>query len=136
MAGRFQFSIRLLLLTVAAVAVVLALTFQVEQTIAFMSLTALTFAGSAIATTALVFGRDGVRTFAIGAAFPLAWSLFYLTTSGSEALAMVFGGLDQYAMMIELGHMRRQIGLAVILSIPLGYLCVVFRWIIDRPPKS
>jgi hypothetical protein len=131
---RLQFSLAALLLTVAAVAVVLALTFQVEQTIAFMSLVLFTFIGSAFSTVALVFGRDGIRAFGIGAAFPLAWALVYLITSGDNAIAMTFGGLlDEYGMMIELDHMRRQVGLAVLLSIPLGHLCVGFRWLIDRP---
>ena len=80
--GKPQFSIRLLLLTVAAVAVVLALMLlRVPTDTAFLS-----FAGIIIVATALSLvglgGPPGVRAFCTGALVPLSLMLFYIVQQG------------------------------------------------------
>jgi hypothetical protein len=117
---RPQFSIAALLLTVAAVAVVLALMVQVNG-VAFL---ALLLALMPLLTIGLIYGQGNLRPFCIGAIFPVGFFLAYA------------------AFRFEIHAFRRSASsffwTAILMSIALGYLCVWFRWLIDRPrpPES
>lgn len=140
---RFQFSLAALLLTVAAVAGVLALMLRPESALTSLGLVGLTLVCMAFVTIELVYGRESVRPFCIGAAFPLLLAFLYIGST-------VGGLLDDIA--VSLGHGRvldvidftapitvnHIIGTAILASIALGYLCVGFRWLVDRrqPPDA
>jgi hypothetical protein len=140
MAARFQFSIRLLLLTVAAVAVVLALMFQVPFDTASRTLVALVPVVSAFAITGLAFGSSGMRSFCIGASVPLAMMLIFVTTNLHEFRYWLHGlDLDEPILAFPATlspDCQNLLGGGLLASVALGYLCVGFRLLIERKEPS
>jgi hypothetical protein len=135
---RFQFSLATLLLTVAAIAVVLALGFRAKSAISTLVLIALMLVSMAFITVTLVYGRDSYRPFCIGAAFPLALSFVYMADNVGYLLddfGEAFGRGRQLDVVDFVGPItaNETLGTAILASIVLGYLCVGFRWLIASP---
>lgn len=128
MSRRFQFSVRALFVTIAAVAVVLALMFQIPLEAARPTLVLLIPTGSALAITGIVYGRATARPFCIGALVPLSVMLVYGTAISART------GI--YQMFV--GDQREYLGGTLLAAIVLGYLCVAFAWQIEpqQPPNS
>ncbi|HWB08696.1 MAG TPA: hypothetical protein VG826_05715 [Pirellulales bacterium] len=135
--GRLQFSLSALLSTVAAVAVLLALMFQVPIDVAAKTLVLLQMVATAFVVTCLAFGRSPtLQAFCVGALVPLGVMTAWLTMNLS-ALTAWFGYERmryQEAYFSSFGNdgFARLYGVGIILSIALGYLCVGFRWFIER----
>lgn len=119
-----------MLLTVAAVAVVLALMIEPDAVTATFSLIGVTVVSLAFIAIGVVYGADNMRAFCIGAAFPLTMSFGYAVFNMQSLLILepfsVITSTDPRLPAQFMGTM----GLA---SIALGYLCVAFRWIIAPP---
>lgn len=112
---------------------VLALTVEDKhQYAASMSLVLLTLVGLAFSTVALIFGRDAVRSFGVGAAIPLACSCLWAATDTNSLIAALAEPAD--SGFADLTYAKRILGSAILASIAVGYLCVIFRWIIE--PQS
>ena len=127
---RFQFSLAALLLTIAAVAVVLALMVRPTPIVATFGLLTLTVVSMAFIAVALVYGCESIRAFCIGAAFPLTMSFGYAVFNMQWLLDIEPLSLITRTDPRQAAHF---FGTAILASIALGYLCVVFRWLIDRP---
>jgi hypothetical protein len=135
---RFQFSLASLLLSVAAVAVVLALGFHAKSAISTLVLLALTLVFMAFITVTLFYGRDSYRPFCIGAAFPLALSFVYMADNVGLLLddisdAIGRGRLLDVMDFVDPINANEVLGTSILAGIVLGYLCVGFRWLIARP---
>jgi Na+/H+ antiporter NhaB len=118
-----QFTLRILLLTVAADAVVLALMFQVPFEVAQPTLIGLLLIASALAITGLTYGDTTIRPFCIGAILPLSMMLVYFTAVCAHVgLYNLFPSADR----------RNYYGGTLLAAIGLGYLCIGFRWLIER----
>jgi hypothetical protein len=141
--GRLQFSIRLLLLTVAAVAVVLGLMFQAPLKVASPALLVLVIMFSALALTGATAGRPFLCAYCVGVLVPLGVALFHLAINASSLMSG-FDDPPPFAYESVLGYTfaypayPRFAGACLLGSIALGYLCVGFRWLIERPrpPES
>ncbi len=135
----FQFSLAAMLLTVAAIAGVLALMFQVPTEPARIALIVAVFGLSALAITGIINGQPALKTFCVGASVPLAIMLLFI--------AINFGGLvNSYASIEQINTyyalnapspltfpmIPKFFGIGIIMGIALGYLCVGFRWLIER----
>lgn len=131
--GRPQFSIRLMLLTVAAVAVVLALMFQAPAQVAESVLLAGIFACLALLAVASVYGPRMWRPFCIGAPLPL---IFVFLWSCQYGPLWVFGDwISDPTLPYRVGPphgYRYGLGGALLCSVLLGYTCLGFRWLIER----
>jgi NhaP-type Na+/H+ and K+/H+ antiporter len=125
-----QFSIAALLLTIAAVAVVLALMLQVDYRIGTPILLWSTTVYLAFVAIALVYGRDSIRPFCIGATIPIAYSL-----AESSCMGILFNPPLEGIPGSNTYNPTHHLGTAILLSIALGYLCVGFRWLIERSSK-
>lgn len=125
MPRRFEFSLRALLSGLAAIAVLLALMFQSTPEVGTATLVVLVPLALALAVTGLVYGHETARPFCIGASIPLAMTSVYMMA--------ISGRLGAYALFFG-ADMRRYYGGAQLAAIGAGYLCVLFRWIIE-PPK-
>jgi len=135
MSRRFQFSLKWLLLTVAAVSAVLAITLRLRATIGIPVLLGLTYASLAFAVVALAYGSDGVRPFCIGAVVPLACALLEVLSNGSQTLW--WSSMAQADTDVYMETPKRILGTGLLASIALGYLCVGFHWLIGprQPPN-
>jgi hypothetical protein len=135
MSQRFQFSVKWLLLTVAAVSVVLAIMLRLRATIAIPVLLGTAYACMAFAVVALAYGKEGVRPFCIGAVVPLVCSLLEVLSNGSQTLW--WSSIAQADTDIYMETPKRILGTALLASIALGYLCVGFHWLIgSRRPQG
>jgi hypothetical protein len=123
MATRLQFTLRALLLTVGADALILAL-MQAPPQVGRPMLIALVPLSSALVATGLMFGRPRMRSFCIGAAIPLGMMLAYMTMHLFE--------LDVWLMETRPGRLPKIFGGGFLTSIALGYVCVGFHWLIER----
>lgn len=151
--SRPQFSVRLLLLTVAAVAVDMALMLQVPMyrddivatgtQVAFLSFTVIIIVSTGLAFTGLG-GQPRLRAFCTGALVPLILMLYFIAQQGGIAdiavwlerhlnSRMVWGGVGG-ATLMESKWAVKLFGFGILLSIALGYLCVVFQWLVN--PRS
>lgn len=142
---RLQFTLGALLLTVAAVSLVLALMFHVPPAWGCVALIVLMLAFLALITVAFRYGSEGIRPFCIGAVFPLMFALIhaandigYLFDDMAYALrppmlpGMGMGNSD----VRHPTETNFLIGSAILMAIALGYLCVGFRWLIEREPPE
>jgi hypothetical protein len=121
---RLQFTLRILLLTVAADAIVLALMFQVPLDVAQPTLIGLVLVTSALAITGLAHGDTTIRPFCIGAIVPLSMMLVYITAKSVRfSISLVFSSVNDF---------RYCYGGVLLGAVALGYLCVAFRWLIER----
>ncbi|HVX13495.1 MAG TPA: hypothetical protein VHC22_20085 [Pirellulales bacterium] len=135
MTPRFQFSVKVLLLTVAAVSVVLAVTLRVRATIGIPVLFGLTYASIGFVVVALACGNEGLRPFCVGAFVPLACALLEVLSNGSQTLW--WSSVAQADTDIYMETPKRILGTALLASIALGYLCVGFHWLIgSREPQN
>lgn len=132
----FQFSIAALLLTIAVAAGDLALMRRADSAYALLAQFGLMFVFLAFIAIALVYGRDNIRPFCIGAAFPLAMA--FLNVGFALELCVI-------PIRQSLGHATGRlllvkdpitanliVGTALLASIALGLLCVVLRWLIEE----
>ena len=135
MSQRFQFSLKWLLVTVAAVSLVLAMTLRLRATIGIPVLLGLTYVCLAFAVVALAYGNEGVRPFCIGAVVPLACSLVEVLSNGSQTLW--WNSIAQADTDLYMETPKRILGIGLLVSIALGYLCVGFHLLIGsrRPPN-
>lgn len=142
----FQFSLSALLLTVAFVAGVLALMFWVPTEIARIILIVAVVVLSGLGLTGLASGGT-IRTFCIGSLVPLAMMLFFISSDLAALTAILTTAEPSYlhakgfeAVMVPplIGNERipRLLGAGILMSIVLGYLCVGFRWLIERRESS
>ena len=138
----FQFSLAALLLTVAAVAGVLALMLRVPPGAAFLSFAGIIPILTALALTGLG-GRPGLRAFCIGALVPLGltlyseaqnlnWMAFRFARLVSPANGMGLGCGLGGAGIVDEGAFSKLFGVAILMNTASGYLCVGFRWLIER----
>lgn len=125
MSRHFQFSIATLLLNVAALAVVLALMFQVPAEIARPAFVVFAPTASALAMTGLAYGPTEMRAFCIGASVPLGMMLVAVTMHLFE--------LDRWFTSKQPGKLPVIFGSGFLASIALGHICLWFRLFIDRP---
>jgi hypothetical protein len=129
MSGRFQFSVATLLSTVTVVAVVLWLMLRVDPRVGEVALLVLTLTCLAFTGVAFLYGRDGGRPFCIGVVVPLLYSFFEASYMGLILNVPIPG------IPIPRDVDRREVvflGSALLLGVTLGYLCVIFRWLIQR----
>jgi hypothetical protein len=119
-----------LLVTVAAVAVVLALTLRVRATVGIPVLLGLTYTGIAFSLVGLASGKDNVRPFCIGAVVPLACALLEVLSNGSQTLW--WNSVAQADTDVYMETPKRILGTALLASVAFGYLCVGFRWFLER----
>jgi hypothetical protein len=136
----FQFSLAALLLTVAAIAGVLALTFRVAGNVANLSFVALLPVSLAFLTIGIVYGHNCLRPFCIGAAFPLVMAFGFVTFSADliyDSIWPVFPTVEDNREP-SVAMKQRIFGAAFLSSIVIGYLCVGFRWLIvtREPPDA
>lgn len=125
--GRPQLSVTSLLLTVAGIYLALALMFQGDHVITSTALFALVVTGLAFCVIGIIYGRESLRPFVIGAAFPLlAWFLQHGTSPISSVEARMYG--IEHHLVSE----RLHLGGGILSGIALGYLCIGFRWLIER----
>jgi hypothetical protein len=137
--SRPQFSIAALLLTIAAVAVDLALMLRVPTRTAFVSFSVIVIVSTALALTGLG-GRPQLRAFCIGALVPLSLLLYFVGIEGlfdiadwlEQLLSNAGRAADETGDAHRMGNPRftKLFGVGILLSIALGYLCVGFRWLI------
>jgi hypothetical protein len=138
---RFQFSLTALLLTVAAVAGVLALMFRVPTEIACATLIAIVLVFSGLALTGLAHGQAVLQTFCLGAVVPLGSLLLFVTMNMASVANWFLSGIQQQNLsgiveiwtypIIENPAVSKLLGVGILASIALGYLCVGFRWLIE-----
>jgi hypothetical protein len=135
MSRRCQFSVKWLLLTVAAVSALLAMTLRLRASIGIPVLLGLTYTCLGFAVVALAYGKEGVRPFCIGAIIPLTCSLLEVLSNGSQTLW--WSSVAQADTDVYMETPKRILGTALLASIGLGYLCVGFHWLIGspRPPN-
>lgn len=132
-----QFSIRLLLVTIAAVAVVLALMFHAPVMVASPALIALLIVCSALALTGAMAGRPLLCSYCVGALVPMGVALFHLAMN-SGAFLHLFDELPPFeyesVLPYTFAHAEypKWLGVCLLASIAIGYLCVAFRWLIER----
>jgi hypothetical protein len=131
-----QFSLAALLLTVAVVAGDLALMTQVPTEPAYVSFFVTIIALTAFALIGLG-GPPGLRAFCIGALVPLGVLVYFLAQDlGVIAfwLEHPFQGYDYSGIppRTHVDSFPRLLGVGVLMSIVLGYLCVGFRWLIEK----
>lgn len=152
--SRPQFSIRLLLLTVSAVAVDLALMLQVPKynrgglvetgtQTACIGFSAIIIVATVLALTGLG-GQPRLRAFCTGALVPLILMLYFIAHEGLFDIASWLDELFPHPGIVfghagggnrfEESRLPKLFGVGLLLSISLGYLCVVFRWFIE--PRS
>jgi hypothetical protein len=143
MTRRPQFSIRLLLLTVAVVAAVLALMFQSPVKVASPALITLLIVCSALALTGAMAGRLFLRSYCLGALVPMGIALFHLATNAGAFLHL-FDELPPFeyesVLPYTFSHAEypKLLGACLLVSIATAYLCVACRWLIEQqgPPES
>lgn len=130
---RFQFSPDALLLTAAVVAGDLALTFLVSTELARITLILAVFCFSALVLTGLAYGQPAIRSFCIGAVVPLAPMLYFISTNLAVLADLLspkndkhdpFRGFDINTTLVLSPGVPRLLGLGILLSIALGFLCV------------
>lgn len=83
---RFQYSLAALLLTVAVVAGDLALILHAESVVAMLASVGLMLIFMGFIAIELLYGRDNVRPFCIGAAFPLTIAFLNVSFSANFLL--------------------------------------------------
>lgn len=139
---RFQFSLAALLLTVAAVAGVLGLMFQVPTEPAYIGFALVIIILLALALTGLA-GSPQLRAFCVGALVPLGLLVYFLAQDLFVIafwLEHPFQDYDYSGPPLRTADdsLPRFLGVGILLSIALGYLCVGFRWLIERrePPEA
>ncbi|HVX12141.1 MAG TPA: hypothetical protein VHC22_13250 [Pirellulales bacterium] len=127
-----QFSLAALLLTVAAVAAVLALMFQASVEIATPAILTIIPASLALLLIGIIYGKRAVRPFCIGAVVPVAMMASYVSHTlqlwSQWLLTREPNGFD----FMDAGTFKTFVGYTLLLSIALGYLCVGFRWLVER----
>jgi hypothetical protein len=117
MPGPFQFSMRILFITLAAIALVLSLMFHVPQNVAQPTLVLLVLAASALAITGVVYGHATARPFCIGALVPLSTML---------VCGMAWSArFSVYALLMS--DQRQYFGGALLAAALIGCLCIAFR---------
>jgi len=145
--ARFQFSLAALLLTIAAVAGVLTLMFHAPTEPACAILIAAAVMLSGLALTGLAHGRAIFHTFCLGAILPLGCLLIFIATNMAgvanwlldDQQQKLHAGLEIWTYpIIDNPAVVRLLGVGILASIALGYLCVGFRWLIERrePPEG
>lgn len=136
-----QFSLAALLLTVAVLAGDLALMVHEESLPAMLVLLGLTLALMSFVAVGALYGRDNVQPFCVGAAFPLLLAFLFTANNAVWLEAHVAGYLGrdnqiEYFNPVPLRAANRILGNAIPASIAIGYLCVGFRWLIERREPS
>lgn len=128
--GRPQLSVTSLLLTVAGICLALALMFHGDHVITSTALFALVVTGLAFCVIGIIYGRESLRPFVIGAAFPLVLSLAWFVQHGTSPISSIEARI--YGIEHYLVSERLHLGGGILSGIALGYLCVGFRWLIER----
>ena len=123
MTRRFQFSLKWLLVSLAAVAVVLALMFQAPPQFGVPALGVLVMVALAMALTGLVYSGETWRPFCIGAMVPLSMMSVYVMVLSAQ-----IGG---NAMFYTDAVMQRDFGSTLLVAMSAGFVCVVFRGLIE-----
>jgi hypothetical protein len=122
---RPQFSIAALLLTVAVIAIVLALMYQVTPAFASIALIGLILVFLTFITIAFLYARESVRPFCIGAAFPLAFAFVHASSNvgwlfDDIAVAMGHSMPLDVVDLTEPVSTNRFLGTAIMAAIGLG----------------
>ena len=139
-----QFSLAALMLTVAVVAGDLALMLYVQPEAARLVLVLTIVAMSAFGLIGVLHGRPALHAFCVGALVPLGIMLIFLAVnlegllrlsldslSGTETTASGEG--EAWSLLALSDHrISRLFGIGILTSVALGYLCVGFRWLIER----
>ena len=135
---RLQFSLASLLATVAAVAMILALMFQVPSDAARQTLVALVTTTSALAITGLVNGETAMRTFCIGAIVPLGIMLVFVATNLPEVVlpANYVMSAGRPGTLFMLNGATKVLGIGHLTAIALGYLSIGFQILLVRRQNS
>ncbi|HUY92381.1 MAG TPA: hypothetical protein VMV10_26805 [Pirellulales bacterium] len=124
MAGfRIQFSLAALQLTVASVAVVLAI-FLAPSRLGDACLAIMIVCLSAFCLVGIAYGSGNVRPFCLGASVPLGLVLLYFGTHLDQIFDMWWFITVERSRALEF---RKMLATAIIGGIVLGYLCVGFR---------
>ena len=142
-----QFSLAALLLTVAAIAGVLALMFRVPTIPARGTLIVVIYVLSALVLTGFAFGQPALRAYCIGAIVPLASLLFFISPHLAGLLVLLASDNENATAPFDMTFLellfvapgvQRLLGVGILMSIASGYLCVGFRWLIERrePPEG
>lgn len=132
---RPRFSLAALLLIVAVIAVVLAL-MRSEGTLAEIALVALTTLLMGFVGVGIMYGHGNFRPFCLGALPPLLLAMLYIRSELSWLLAKWLGSpypTQKIALTDAVNEHIIFIGAAILAALLFGYLCVGFRWLIDRP---
>jgi hypothetical protein len=141
----FRFSPDALLLTAAVVAGDLALTFLLSTEVARITLILAVFCFSALVLTGLAYGQPAIRSFCIGAVVPLAPMLYFISTNLAVLADLLspkndklapFRGFDINTTLILSPGVPRLLGLGILLSIALGFLCVGMHWLCSEREES
>jgi hypothetical protein len=135
--AKLQFSIAGLFSTVTGIAVVLWLMIRVDPNVGTPILLALTLTCLAFACVALLHGHGNVRPFSVGLAVPLIYSLAEASFSGIILNVPIEGIVPVLSASVTITNRASiALGSAILIGVALGCLCVVFRWIIDRPKRD
>lgn len=128
--GKPQFSVRALLLTVSAIALVLSMMFQPPPEVAAFAVTGIVLASLAFSAIGIIYGKNNVRPFCIGVAIPAALA-FCVAVRNEHWFLQV----ENISALLNINPRWPAIllGMMELTGIALGYLCVVVRWLIDRP---
>jgi hypothetical protein len=129
---RLQFSLAGLLLTVTAVAGVMALMFCIPGQVGGPVLILLALVLPALAITGVGNGRPAFRTFCLGALLPLSMMLFQIALYGQQMVAWFSAKNSGHSLFIESAAFSRFVGAGILTSIALGYVCIAFRWFLLR----
>lgn len=125
---KMQFSLRTLLLLPVIAACVLSLFFGKPPNLIAMELALVTLILPAVLTTIVVYGQGYKRAFCIGALAPTGvlylWSTYLLLT-----FTLYRGPVDDQIFPA----FRWFYGLGWIAAIVSGFICMGFRWILERP---
>jgi hypothetical protein len=125
---RFQFSIRAVLIAMAAVAVGCSVIFAMPEWVAIPILIFCMIVLPAVLTTIMVYGTTRQRTFAIGAFFPAGFMALWL---GFFALGWGYNGDGETVVVLAI-----VVAIAWIASVASGLLCLWVRYVIERKESS
>jgi hypothetical protein len=141
MSHRPQFSLRILILAFTVIAVVLGLMFQAPVPVASPALLTLVIVFAALALTGTTARRPFLCAYCTGALVPLGVVLAHLGVNASSLLSG-FNEPPEFAYESILGYAFGYpsyplfAGACLLASIVIGYLCVWFRWFIERVSPS
>ena len=132
--GRFQFSLRTMLVLTALVAMVCAVLFSVPDYVAAPVIIVLTIVLPALLTATLVYGNSWQRSFCLGAMFPAGMMFFYTLIVVLYYLDYELDGPGEFCETVSLTYhsYRAFAGVSWVLSVTVGLFTVALRRALQR----